>query len=99
MTCFSTVKLNKVHQQQATSIINGVPQGIQDVSFYQANCLGCGRVLAQFNQGDSLIDIARYCQDKLAKEFIYCPACGCKLVYSTDVITLDMTQLQEVAAN
>lgn len=99
MTDFSAVTLTKVRQQQATSIINGVPQGVHDISFYQANCESCGRVLAQFNQGDLLIDIANYCQSKLAKEFLYCPACGCKLVYSVDVITLGADQIQEVITN
>lgn len=86
MTEYTTVKLKYKLQQQSAFVVNGVPQGGQQVKVYYASCGHCNRVLAQFNPEDSFVNIANYCKAKLATEFKYCPSCGYRLGYTMDVL-------------
>lgn len=81
--------LDSAMQQQSTVIINGQPQGGKQVKVYFVKCKDCGRILAQFNPGESIQNIITYCKEKLAKEIIYCPACGNKLIYSMDILNCE----------
>lgn len=86
MEKFATALLDSVQQQQTTMVINGVPQGSQLVTVRFVKCSNCNRVIAQFNPGDPLVGIIDYIKNKLAKDLIYCPTCGCKLNYTADII-------------
>ena len=92
MSDYSTAIIEQTQQQQSTMVINGIPQGGQMVTVYSAKCKSCNRLLAQFNPGESIVNVVQYCKQKLAQDFTYCPSCGCKLNYTMDIIDVKEEQ-------
>ncbi len=87
-------KLRREVKQVATIVINGEPQGYQEVEYYHLVCPSCGRVITEFQPGLSELDIIKGLTEKDTQEALYkmnayCPSCGQKLSYDREVIDID----------
>ena len=86
----ANIEVVEFEQEQATVIINGVPQpNIVKVKRYALTCPVCKRIIYMFDDPIlSYLDITRVItkdEDKLFEIAKYCPECGQKLSYKRDV--------------